>query len=257
MDTIKVLATQAGITLRALRHYDNIGLLVPSGRSDAGYRLYSHEDAIKLQRILFYRELGFPLEKISQALHSADSMTESSLLKQAEALERQAERFLELAQTARKTAAHLKGELEMENKELFKGFDYEKMLEEQKQYEPEVIERWGDTDAYKISAKRTKSYTKQDWERISAESEAAMQALVACYKDGVATDDPKMMEVCNIQRGLITKNFYPCSVEIYSGLGQMYIADERFTATYEKYAQGLAEYYSKAIEHYCKQAADK
>ena len=139
----------------------------------------------------------------------------------------------------------------MDNKELFKEFDYDKMMEHQKQYEDEVKERWGDTDAYKISAKRASKYTKEDWAKISATGEEYMKELIACFNEKVAYDDPRMIAVCEKARGHITTYFYPCSLEMYSNLGNMYVADERFTAFYDKFAPGLAAYYNEAIQHYC------
>ena len=249
--TINKLAQMAGVTLRTLRYYDKIGLLAPSARSEAGYRLYSGEDAGRLQQILFFKELDFPLAKILQIMGNPGFDRKKALAMQVDFLEKRAERYEKLSVIARQTLKSLEGGIKMDNREMFKAFDYDKMMEDQKQYEEEVKERWGSTDAYRISAERTSKYTKADWERINSESEAYMKELVICFNEGIPCSDPRMMAVCEAARGHISRYFYPCSLEIYSNLGNMYVADERFAATYDKLAPGLAAYYSEAIQHYC------
>ena len=249
--TINRIAQTAGVTLRTLRYYDRIGLLVPSGRTEAGYRLYSDDDLDKLQQILFFRELDFPLEKIGRLMEDPAFDRKEALNMQIRFLEKRAERYLKLTKLAKKTLQNLEGGKKMDKKEMFKAFDYDKMMEEQKQYEDEVKDRWGSTEAYRISKERTSKYTKEDWERIGAESEGNLKEMIECFTSGVPYDDPRMMAVCDNARAQMSKNFYPCSLEMYSNLGNMYIADERFTAFYDKFAPGLAAYYNEAIQHYC------
>ena len=249
--TINKIAQMAGVTLRTLRYYDKIGLLAPTARSEAGYRLYSDEDAGRLQQILFFRELDFPLVKILQIMGNPDFDRKKALAMQIEFLEKRAARYEKLSKMARHTLQNLEGGIKMENREMFKAFDYDKMVEDQKQYEDEVKARWGSTDAYRISAERTSKYTKADWEKINAESEVYMKELIFCFNERVSYADPRMMAVCEAARGHMSKYFYPCSLEAYSNLGSMYIADERFTAYYDKFAPGLAAYYNEAIQHYC------
>jgi DNA-binding transcriptional MerR regulator len=249
--TINKIAQTAGVTLRTLRYYDRIGLLVPSGRTEAKYRLYSDEDLEKLQQILFFRELDFSLEKIGLMLNDPAFDRKEALKMQIRFLEKRAERYLNLTELAKETLCNLEGDKKMDKKEMFKAFDLDKMLEEQKQYEDEVKERWGSSEAYRISKERTSKYTKEDWERINAESEENLKEMIECYTSGVPYSDPRMMAVCDNARAQMTKYFYPCSLEMYSNLGNMYIADERFTAYYDKFAPGLAAYYNEAIQHYC------
>lgn len=117
-----------------------------------------------------------------------------------------------------------------------------------KQYEDEVRERWGNTEAYRESTRRTKGYTKQDWERFKAESEEISLAVVALMDEGVAPDDPRAMDAVNRARLQIDAWFYPCSHEMHVNLGRMYVADPRFTATYETIHTGMAQYMCDAIE---------
>lgn len=249
--TINKIAGLAGITLKTLRHYDKLGLLVPSGRSDAGYRLYSDEDVEKLQQILFFRELDFPLVRIKEIMDNPDYDRQRALEMQIEFLEERAKRYRSLSTLAKKTLKKLKGDEKMKNDEMFEGFDYDKIVEHEKKYEAEVKERWGETDAYKISKQRTDKYTKEDWERINNEIGANFEMLLRCFRENVPAESEEMMAVCDGFRNHITKNFYPCTLEIYSNLGNMYVMDERFTAYYDKYEVGLAKYYNDAIQYYC------
>lgn len=249
--TINKIAQIAGVTLRTLRYYDKIGLLAPSARSVAGYRLYSDEDVEKLQQILFFRELDFSLSRIRQIISNPDFDRRKALTAQVEFLEKRAKRYTMLSELARTTLQNLEGGIKMDNSELFKAFDYDKMMEDQKQYEDEVKERWGDSEAYKISASRTSGYTKKDWEKINAAGEENIRELIACFNEKTAYDDPRMIKVCDNARRHISTYFYPCSLEMFSGLGSMYVADERFTAHYDKFAPGLAAYYNEAIQYYC------
>lgn len=115
------------------------------------------------------------------------------------------------------------------------------------QYEDEVKERWGHTDAYQESARRTKGYSKADWERFKEENEAVTGAIAALMDEGVAPDDPRAMDAVERHRLLIDKWFYPCSREMHAELGKMYVDDPRFTATYEKIRPGMAVYVRDAI----------
>ena len=139
----------------------------------------------------------------------------------------------------------------MGSKDLFSAFNYEKMMEEQKQYEAEVEERWGNTEAYRISRQRTAGYSKEDWERINAVQMQNLKELAQLFQAGVPHDDSKVLAVVARNLQFINDNFYPCSLEIFSGLGNMYVSDERFTVFYDRVAPGLAAYYNEAIQHFC------
>lgn len=116
-----------------------------------------------------------------------------------------------------------------------------------KEYEKEAEERWGNTDAYKESARRTKRYTKEDWIEVHKETEAVNEALSALLDAGVPADDPRAMDQAEQHRLNIDKRFYPVSYEMHVGLAEMYIADPRFAANYEKVHEGLAQYMHDAI----------
>ncbi|GAU68837.1 putative transcriptional activator TipA [Streptomyces sp. NBRC 110611] len=237
------VAALAGVTVRTLHHYDEIGLLQPGERSHAGHRRYSDDDLDRLQQILFYRELGFPLEEVAALLDDPDVDPQEHLRRQHELLtgriaklERMAE-AVEHAMEARKMGIRLTAE---EKFEVFGEHDPE-------QYEDEVRERWGDTDAYRESQRRTASYTKEDWLRIQAEAEEINGGFVALMEAGSAADSEAAMELAERHRQHICGNFYECGYELHTCLGEMYVADERFTATYDKIKPGLAGYLKEAI----------
>ena len=241
--TVSEVSEAAGVSVRTLHHYDAIGLLAPSARTDAGYRLYEQADLERLQEILFFRELGIPLDDIAALLSGGALDRRAALELQREMLARKAERLHAMvASIDEALAAKMKG-LQMDKDEMFEVFgDFDPT-----EYEGEVKERWGETDAYKESARRTSRYTKEDWARFKVESEEIGAEAIALMDAGVASDDPRAMDVAERARVQIDEWFYPCSHEMHSNLAAMYIADPRFTATYEKMRTGMAQWWHDAI----------
>jgi DNA-binding transcriptional MerR regulator len=242
--TVGEVARLAGVTVRTLHHYDEIGLLRANGRSDAGYRRYADADLDRLQQILFYRELGFGLDEIKTVLEDGGTNRIGHLRRQHAMLRdriRRLERMsaaVEKALEADTMGINLTPE---ERLEVFGDHDPE-------QYAAEVEERWGKTDAYRESARRASQYTKADWQRIKAEGAAAIDQVVAAMHAGKAADSAEAMAGAEAHRRQIHDNFYACSYEMHVGLAEMYLADPRFTATYEKIAPGLAQYLHDAIK---------
>src|SRR3712207_3595594 len=236
------VAALAGVTVRALHHYDRIGLLSPSGRTAAGYRRYSPADLDRLHQVLLYRELGFPLEEVSTLLDdpSADP---------AEHLRRQHRLLLDRLE--RKSAMVAAVEKEMEARSMGISLTPEERFEvfgehDPAQYDAEVSERSGETEAYAQSKRRTAAYSKDDWVRIKAEMEDIGTRFVAGMRSGAAADSERAMDVAEEHRQHISRNFYDCPPEMHAALGRMYVEDPRFTATYEAMAPGLAQYVSTA-----------
>lgn len=236
--TIGEVAKLAHISVRTLHHYDELGLLKPSERSDAGYRLYSPEDLERLQHVLFYKELGFGLDEIASLMADPKVDRARALIKQRGLIERQIRRFEAMLHLIDKTLVSLEGGFNMSKEEMFEVFgDFDPT-----KYEDEVKERWGHTDAYKESARRAKRYTKEDWKRFKDESHEITRAIASLIDQGVPPNDPRAMDAVERHRLQIDKWFYPCSREMHAELGKMYVADPRFTATYEKIRPGMAEY---------------
>jgi len=242
--TVGEVAKLAHVSVRTLHHYDELGLLVPSERSEAGYRHYTDEDLDRLQTVLFFKELGFTLEEIRDLVDDPAFDRREALIVQRDLIAEQALRFEAMLGLIDKTLVSLKGGIPMTKEEKFEVFgDFDPA-----EYEDEVKERWGETDAYKESARRTARYTKDDWARFKAESEEINLAIVALMDEGVPADDPRAMDAVDRARLQIDQWFYPCSLEMHAGLAEMYIADPRFTATYEKIHVGMARYVHDAIK---------
>jgi DNA-binding transcriptional MerR regulator len=241
--TVGEVARMTGVTVRTLHHYDEIGLLSPSARTAAGYRRYAAPDLDRLQHILAYRALGFPLDRIAALLDDPDADMLSHLRRQHQLLsERNDHTQRMLTALERMMEAHQMGyQLTPEERfEVWGDFNPE-------EHEAEAERRWGDSDAFRQSQARAKRYTKDDWLAIKQESEETSQRLVAAMRAGIPATSPEVMDLAEEHRRHISRWFYDCSYEIHRGLGQMYVDDPRFTATYEGIAPGLAVYLRDAI----------
>lgn len=242
--TVGSLAELAGVTVRTLHHYDEIGLVVPSGRTESGYRMYSSDEVERLQEVLFYRELGFSLDAIKEVVSRPGYDRAAALEQQRYLLERKASHLFEMIEAVdRAIEAHRNG-VKMSNEdvlEVFGGFD-------PAEHEEEAKERWGESDAYKQSAQRTAGYGKAEWQAIKDESEGIYRSFVELMAAGVAPDDTQAIEIAEQHRAHISRWFYDCSVEIHAGLGQLYVADVRFQENIDKHGEGLAAYMAAAIE---------
>jgi DNA-binding transcriptional MerR regulator len=240
---VNEVARITGVTVRALHHYDEIGLLVPSMRSPAGYRLYTDEDLLRLQQILIGRTLGLSLEEIRHLLDDPALDRRQLLLRQREELQRRAEATAAMLRSV-DAALALLDEPErsdtMDLKEIFDGFD-------PKQYEQEAKDRWGHTEAYRESQRRAKAYTKQDWLAIKAEMNAVVTDAAAALQAGCDPDSEDVMDIAERARLSIDRWFYPCSRQMHSRLADLYEADERFAANYERHAAGLTAFFATAI----------
>jgi DNA-binding transcriptional MerR regulator len=236
--TVGQVADIAHVSVRALHHYDELGLLEPSGRSDAGYRLYDEADLDRLQEVLFFRELGFSLEEIGELLRDPAIDRRAALLMQRELLDGEAKRLgAMIAAVDRALDATMRG-VQMDKEDMFGVFgDFDPA-----EHEDEARERWGESDAYAESAGRTARYGKEDWARFKSQSDEVNADIVALMDEGVPPDDPRAMDAVERARLQIDEWFYPCSRELHAELGRMYVSDARFTATYERIRPGMAQY---------------
>jgi MerR family transcriptional regulator, thiopeptide resistance regulator len=236
------LARSTGLTVRTLHHYDEIGLLVPSERSRAGYRLYTDEDLTRLQQVVVYRRLEMPLDEIAILLRRGEDA--------ADHLRRQRDTVMTRLGELRELISAIDRALEREMsdqpattedlKELFgDGFTDE--------YEQEAQERWGESDAWKQSRSRTKRYSKADWEQVKQEADAVNAAFVSALRSGEPATSDTAMDAAEQHRRHIHDRFYDLDHTFHRGLADMYVADPRFTKTYEDMAPGLAAYVRDAI----------
>ncbi|MBB5111798.1 MerR family transcriptional regulator [Micromonospora echinospora] len=241
--TVGQVARAARVTVRTLHHYDEIGLLRPSGRTPAGYRRYDDADLDRLQLIRYYRELGFPLEEIAEILDDPDADPVAHLRRQHELLSGRIGKLQEMvaaiehAMEARTLGIQLTPE---ERFEVFGDFDPDEHAEE-------AEHRWGDTEAYRQSQERAGRYSKEDWLRNKAENEDWGRRFVALMDSGAPADGPEAMALAEEHRQLITTWWYDCSYEIHTGLADMYMADPRFTEYFETLRPGMAAYLNEAI----------
>ncbi|GAA1507348.1 MerR family transcriptional regulator [Streptomyces albidochromogenes] len=237
------VAGLAGVTVRTLHHYDGIGLLSPSARSHAGHRRYDDADLDRLQQILFYRELGFPLDEVAALLDDPRADPREHLRRQHALLSGRIARLQEMAAAvetaleARKMGINLTPE---EKFEVFGDHDPE-------QYAEEAEQRWGNSEAYRQSQRRAASYTKEDWQRIKEENAGNTAGLVAAMEDGAAPDSVRAMDLAEEHRSLISRNHYDCDYATHVCLAEMYVADERFTTSIDAAKPGLAAYLRAAI----------
>ena len=241
--SISEAAAFAGVSARVLRHYDEIGLLQPSERSDAGYRMYSDDDLLTLQRIVAYRTMGMGLEEIRTLLGAAPADAMEQLEQQERTLRSAMARIeAQLEDVTMTRRARTMG-IELTPQELREVFGDE----DPTQYQEETQERWGHTEAYRESQRRTSRYTKEDWARQASESGDIEGAFVAAMQAGLPSDSAEAKAAAERHRLQIDTWFYPCSHEMQTGLAEMYVADPRFTAHYEARAAGLAQYVHDAI----------
>ncbi|MFC4778829.1 MerR family transcriptional regulator [Paenibacillus sp. GCM10023252] len=249
MYRINEVAKLAGVSVRTLHHYDSIGLLEPAEVKDNGYRLYSDEDLSKLQHILFFKELDFPLTRIKEIVSDPGFDQKRALHSHKELLLEKLRRLERIIQSVDLTLTSLEGGTTMDNKDKFEPFDMKRIEEHQQKYEQETKEKYGNTDAYKESARRTAGYKEEDWKRIHDRNEELYRQLIAAMPKG--PEDEEVQQIVGAMRQHITDNFYECSTEIWRGLGEMYVADPRFTANIDKVQEGLASFLRDAIVIYC------
>ena len=239
---INEVAKLTGITVRTLHYYDEIDLLKPSEMTDAGYRLYDSTALETLQQILFFRELDFSLNDIKEIMSNPHYDKVEALTKHKELLMTKRNRIDDLIHLV---DHKLKGEQDM----TFKQFDKTEIEANKKKYADEVKKRWGNTDAYAESEKKTKRYADAEWEIISGESDALLREFGKIRN--LPPESKEAQDLVKKWQAYITANFYTCTNEILSGLGLMYVGDERFTQNIDQNGEGTAAFMAAAIEVFC------
>lgn len=249
--TVKSVAKLAGVSVRTLHHYDQIGLLRPASVSASGYRQYSDADLERLQQILFFRELDFSLQEIKAVLERPDFDRRQALLSHRKLLTQKQKRLQAILQSVDQTLEAMERGNEMDKQAMFEVFNDPKLAE----YQEEARQRWGHSEAYQESERRTRKYTKQDWLAIKAEMEAVSLGLAEVM--GRDPAEPEVQERVGRWFELINQRFYSCTPEIFRGLGELYVADPRFTATYEQVKPGMAEFMRDAMAVYADRLEQK
>lgn len=242
--TVKQLATLAGISVRTLHHYDAIELLKPSIRTEAGYRLYGEKELLRLQQVLFYKELDFPLQQIKELLDNPDFNYIDALLEHKEALKKRKARLTHLLSTIDKTILKLKGEQKMlTNDELYNGFP------KAKEYREEAIENYG-KDVIEHSENSLKKLSKQELETLKKEGESITQLLIEVMNLPPSENEVQQLiekhyrHIITMWGGAVPKEQ---QLNAYEGLANLYVEDKRF---YSEAPKGFSEFLSKAIKHF-------
>lgn len=244
--SIQQLAKKAGVTTRALRHYDAVGLLSPSRLGKNGYRHYGEPELVRLQQVLFYRELDYPLPEIKRLLDHPRFNVVESLTYQKGMLQLKKKRLEGIIKTINETINAMNNNQPVSDQDMY-GSLSQKEIES---YKKEAKERWGNTDAYRQSQERVKKFTKEDWQKIKADTDANLRALVALLDAGKKPDDPEVQaEVVKHHAGI--DRFYDCTMQIYRGLAEGYVADQRFADFYREYDERLPEFLSAAMKVFC------
>lgn len=241
--TVSQVATLTHLTVRALHHYDDIGLLKPSQRSPAGYRLYDEDDLHRLRQVLLFRELGFGLDEVRELIDAAADRQREALLARRVAIEKQQRHTEAVLRAVDATLDSLTEQRPMTTEKLFEGFEQF----ENGEYAREAEQRWGHTEAWKESRRRTSGHTRADWDAANAEQEALITELLAVRDRGLGADSAPAMDVAERHRLLIDQRYYPCSHAMQCGLADMYEADERFRNYYDRHGAGVAAYLAAAI----------
>ncbi|WP_203230261.1 MerR family transcriptional regulator [Segeticoccus rhizosphaerae] len=242
--TVGQVADRFGVTVRTLHHYDAIGLLRPSERSTAGYRLYTDADLTRLQHVVVYRRLGFALEKIALLIDDPDADVAEHLLRQRAAVMSRLDEMRGLVAAidrALENEMNDKPATEQDMRELF-GDNFDDAQDEAQQ-------RWGDTDAWKQSQQRTKNYTKADWAEVKAETDELNSAFLQAFRSGEPATSEAAMAAAEAHREHINRRFYACDHAFHRNLGDLYVSDPRYTSTYDESleAPGLSQYVRDAI----------
>lgn len=236
----KEFADLCGVSVRTLHYYDETGLLKPEQVDrNTGYRFYGEDSLLRMQEILFYRELDFSLKSIAEILSSPGYNKEKALAEQKKLLILKKERL-------EKLISAIDGAVKGANiMKAFDNTDFEK-------YKDEVKERWGTTEAYKQYSEKSKDYSESKKNSLSEDMGAVMKDFSLCMKADNTPDSAEAQALVKALQNHITENYYTCTKEILYGLGQMYVADDRFRQNIDRHGDGTAEFISKAIESYCR-----
>ena len=249
MYKIKEVSELAGISVRTLHYYDQIGLLAPAHIEENGYRLYDEDNLVRLHQILFFKEMDLPLGSIKNILDDPEFNQLDALINHKKVLIEKKKRLERIIQSIEQTAQAVKGGRGMSKKDMFEPFDMSKIEAQQKQYGKEVKEKYAGTDAYRQSQQRTSTYQADDWQAIERERQQIYQALANLMDRDPA--DSEVQKMIHEWRMHITNHFYDCTPEMFKGLAEMYIADQRFKENIDQTKPGLAQYMHDAIKIYC------
>ena len=242
--TVGKVAELAGVSVRTLHHYDEIGLLEPSERSASGYRLYSAADLRRLQRILFYRELDFDLALIADVL---DDPAAAHLADQRRLLVERIDRYQAMVEVIDKELVARELGLTITPEERLEVFGSTRLEDNARR----VVERWGGNDRFRQQQERTRKYKREDWLALQAEQRDIHQRLADAMLAGVPADSPAVTSIAEEHRLHLDRWFHDCDHEVHRELARAYRANERVGRNYDDMVPGLSQYIHDAIVANC------
>lgn len=254
MLTVRQVAKISGVSVRALHHYDEIGLLTPARVGRNRYRYYGDEELLRLQQILLHRELDIPLERIKGILDDPRFDQRQALVEQRDKLAKQAKRYALLVRTIDRTIARLNGENAMRNAELYKGISPEKQAE----YEAWLTEKYGGDMPERIATSRRKYDKLTDAEKQALMDELGEVELAwaTAMKNGIPADSRVLDPLLKRHRAWVAAMWdKPCPPEAYGGLADMHLSHPDFVKRYEAIANGFSDYHAEAMKAYATRLA--
>lgn len=247
--TVKQLARLSGVSVRTLHHYDEIGLLKPAFTGENRYRYYGREELLRLQDILFHRELGVPLAVIGRLLAGESGDRLGILTEHREMLAERVERFRQLLRTIDRSIAELKGEGTMTDKELYQGFSQEKQAE----HEQYLVDRFGGAMRAAIDESRARfgRLSEEEQKEALAEGGRAELALVECFRGGAEPGAKEVAPLLDRHRAWIARMWGRESTPLsYAGLADLYVTHPGFHERFEGHAAGFTQWLSSAMKLY-------
>ena len=244
--TVKALSELSGITPRTLHWYDKVGLLKPGRITEAGYRLYGPEEVDRLQQILFYRELGFSLSGIQSILDAPDFDWQAALRCHLSALRQQRERLVALIDSVERTLMNGKGEIAMSDKEKFEGFKRELVEKNERLYGKEAREAYGSgpVEAAQKNLMGLSPELFQRWQDLDRELREGLTAAVRAEADPTGEEGKRAVR---LHREWLEILMPDCDDARQAGIAELYVADERFTAYYDRQTPGCAAFLRNSV----------
>jgi len=245
--TVKELAKISGVSVRTLHWYDEIGLLKPFSKGANNYRYYKEQELLRLQQILFFKELEFPLNDIQKLLSQNDFDNIKALNAHRKILEKEIVRKNNLIATINRTIQHLRGNQLMENKELYYGFDSNR----QEEYEQYIVKYRGlaAEDLLKESKKRTAKWDKDEWDNVKNKGDELHKALAGAIEQGLKPDSSEVQTIIE-QHYQMTQKFYDVSKEVYIGLTDLYAEHPDFKKFFDVYHPKMIKFIGAAMRYY-------
>jgi DNA-binding transcriptional MerR regulator len=237
--TVKEMALLSGVTIRALHHYDEIGLL-RAHRTQSGYRVYTEKHALRLQQILLHKSFGMSLDEIAKSLDDPKFDNLSNLQQQKKVLIKQSKNMASMIHAIDAAISQLEGTTHAHLKDIFGGFD-------PSIYDEEVEEKWGDTVYYKDCQQRIASYTKDDWQHIKSEENKIWQDAAEAYRSGISASSQTAFDLSDRYQHHIDRWFYQTSSASYAALADVWENDPRFIRNIDKFETGLAGWIASAV----------